>query len=88
MEKRSSLAIFKNDKGDNDKRPDYRGNIELTEDDVKKLVFNDGIAKLKASLWLRESKGGMKFMSGPIEPDEVRSFDSGSSAMTPEELPF
>jgi hypothetical protein len=87
MEKKSSIAIFKNDKGDNQSRPDYRGKIEVTEDMVKQLVFTDGIAKIKASIWIRESKSGLKFMSGPIEPDEARSFDTTIPTVS-DDLPF
>ncbi len=52
----NTIAIFRNDKGGNPKRPDYRATINI-----------DGV-EYKAPLWVRESKrDGTKFLSGPIE---------------------
>lgn len=45
-----SGALFKNDKGDNPKRPDYRGDITL------------GGVQYELSAWLKDGKKG-KFMS-------------------------
>jgi uncharacterized protein (DUF736 family) len=44
-------SLFKNDKGDNPRRPDYRGSIML-----------DGI-EYTLSAWLKEGRNGGKFLS-------------------------
>lgn len=44
-------ALFKNDRKENDKHPDYRGNCEI---DGKKLFVSG---------WLRKSRAGETFMS-------------------------
>lgn len=53
----NKIAIFRNNKGDNAKRPDYRGTLNI-----------DGV-EYKCSLWLREKKdgSGMKYMQGSVE---------------------
>ena len=60
------VAIFKNQKGDNPKRPDYRGTMTL------------GGIEYKLSLWLRKSQKGEHYMQGSVEeakrdtPPEMR----------------
>lgn len=49
-QKDGSGALFKNDKGDNPKRPDYRGDITL------------GGVQYELSAWIKDGKNG-KFMS-------------------------
>lgn len=50
-------ALFRNDKQGNDKRPDYRGKLNVDGRDYK------------LSAWIREAKNGSgKFMSLSIEP--------------------
>lgn len=49
------IALFKNDKGDNPKRPDYRGTLTL-----------NGV-EYKASLWIRQDKKGNDYLNGSIE---------------------
>ena len=57
--KDGSGSLFKNDKGDNDKRPDYRGDIML-----------DG--KLwELAAWIKEGNKG-KFMSLSGKPKEAK----------------
>ena len=41
----NSFALFKNDKGDNESRPDYTGNITL-----------EGGKEMRMACWIRESK--------------------------------
>jgi hypothetical protein len=53
----NTFAMFKNDKGDNPKRPDYTGTINV-----------DGI-EFSLSAWIREGKKG-KFMSGTVQPKQ------------------
>jgi uncharacterized protein (DUF736 family) len=56
----NTFALFKNDKGDNEKRPDYTGTITL-----------EGGKEMRLSAWIRESKAGNTFMSGQVsEPYE------------------
>lgn len=49
------IALFKNDKGDNPKRPDYRGTLTV-----------NGV-EYKASLWIRQDKKGNDYLNGTIE---------------------
>jgi len=51
----NSGALFKNDKGDNEKRPDYKGSV-----DVEGKVYN-------VSSWLQTAKSGQKFLSLKLE---------------------
>ena len=53
------FSLFKNDKGDNPKRPDYTGKCQL-----------NGVT-YRLSAWLKTSKSGDKFMSGEIKPDRA-----------------
>ena len=56
-ENNNTGVLFKNDKGDNDKRPDYKGSAEVNG------------TKLKLSAWIKEKKDGSgKFMSLKFEP--------------------
>lgn len=51
----NQFALFKNDKGENPKRPDYTGTINI-----------DGM-EFQLSAWIREGAKG-KFMSGTVQP--------------------
>ena len=53
------FALFKNDKKGNERAPEYKGSITV-----------DG-QKYWLSAWIRESKSGMKFMSGAAQLAEV-----------------
>lgn len=52
--KDNTFALFKNSKKENDKHPDYTGEIMV-----------DG-RKLRLSAWINESKGGSKYMKGAV----------------------
>jgi hypothetical protein len=52
----NTFTLFVNDKGDNPKRPDYRGDV----------VLPDG-TKMRLSGWVKESNG-KRFISGKVEP--------------------
>lgn len=73
----NKIAIFKNDKGDNPKRPDYRGTLNI-----------DG-REYKCSLWIREKKdgSGMKYMQGGIEPAKEGEMRAGDSRPMPTPAP-
>lgn len=63
---RNTAVIFKNNKKENEKHPDYRGTINV-----------DG-RELEISLWIKEGKAG-KFFSGKIQEPfkkekELKSF--------------
>ncbi len=54
----NSGALFKNDKEDNELRPDYKGTL------------NVGGVKYKVSSWIQTAKGsGQKFLSLKVEKD-------------------
>jgi len=80
--KEGSGALFKNDKGDNPKRPDYRGTLTL-----------NGV-EYKASLWIRQDKKGNDYLNGSIEvktkgaPQSSRSPAPSRPAPAPEPAKF
>ena len=79
--KEGDISIFKNnDATEENKRPQYRGTalIDGKEKDV--------------SLWVRESKDGMKYFSGQVKPKWVKEDTAHDDIAQPEEdnsdLPF
>jgi uncharacterized protein (DUF736 family) len=77
-----SGALFKNDKGDNPKRPDYKG------------FYTDAEGReFWVSSWLKESKDGKKFLSLSMQPKETahtpkKEFASAEKEDTSGDLPF
>ena len=80
-----SGALFKNDKGDNEKRPDYKGS------------FTDGEGnEFWVSSWLKQSKDGKKFLSLSMQPKEKKEqshtpkkeYASSSANSEETDLPF
>jgi hypothetical protein len=61
FDNRLSGALFKNDKGDNPKRPDYRGNYM----DQNGVEFN-------VSAWIKTSAKGVTFMSFTMQVKEAK----------------
>jgi hypothetical protein len=59
----NSGALFKNDKEGNEKRPDYKGPLNV-----------DG-QEYYISAWLKTSKIGQKFMSLQVTPAQKKSED-------------
>lgn len=57
-QKEMSGALFENDKGCNERRPDYRGDCKI------------GGTTYKISAWLKEKKDGGKFLSLAFEAKE------------------
>jgi hypothetical protein len=57
--KPGTFSLFKNDKGDNEKRPDYRG-------EGKDMLGND----IEVAAWLRDGPKG-KYMSCTFKPKEA-----------------
>lgn len=52
--KENTFSLFHNDKGDNDKRPDWAGKGKINGKEVR------------VSLWLRKSASGIEYFSGSI----------------------
>lgn len=64
----NTFALFKNDQGDNPKRPNYTGNMNV-----------DGI-EFRISGWIRESANG-KFISGTVQLKEPKTEVRGKPAV-------
>jgi hypothetical protein len=71
----NTFTLFANDKGDNPKRPDYRGDV----------VLPDG-TKMRLSGWVKESNG-KRFISGKVEPIQQQT-SGGSFAPQDGDMPF
>ena len=73
-------ALFKNDKGDNDKRPDYRGPLDV-----------EGV-EYEMAAWIRTSKNGMKYMSiniqEPRQKEEAAKGVTSSDTEDDSDIPF
>jgi uncharacterized protein (DUF736 family) len=73
-------SIFKNDKKESDKHPDYRGKINV-----------DGKEK-EIALWVKESAKGLKYFSVSISEPYVKPQGtptmSSSTANESQDLPF
>ena len=78
----NSGAMFKNDKGDNPKRPDMTGSCEV-----------DGV-DYWISCWSKEAKSGKKFLSLSFKPKEEGDSkkpatpDTKPKAQDDDDLPF
>jgi uncharacterized protein (DUF736 family) len=78
--KTNTGAIFKNDKKTKDTQPDYRGKINVDGKD------------LEISLWLKESKQGLKYFSASLQEPYVKPNNevtqSTPTESTINDLPF
>ena len=63
----NSFALFKNEKSQ-DNQPDYTGNITLS----------DG-KEMRLAAWIRESKSGLKFLSGVMSEPQVKPNTNNAS---------
>jgi len=63
----ASGVLFQNDRKQNERQPDYTGNIEMDHETVTDLwnQLQEGIEKPKANLvgWRKASKNGKPFLS-------------------------
>ena len=59
--KPGQFSLFKNDKGDNASRPDYRG-------DGQDLAGND----IEVAAWIKKSANGKTYMSCSIKPKQAK----------------
>ena len=84
----NTFALFKNQKDGNENRPDYTGSLTLP-----------GGKEMRMAAWIRESKSGLKYLSGRIEesiadrlanaPDEPSGLDNAHVEGTDDEsVPF
>jgi len=63
----NSFALFKNEKSQ-DNQPDYTGNITL-----------EGGKEMRLAAWIRESKSGLKFLSGVMSEPQVKPNTNNAS---------
>lgn len=56
-----NLALFRNDKGDNQARPDYRG--------VGKVAVDGAEMEMRLAGWIKTDRRGEKYISLKLEPD-------------------
>ena len=73
----NTFTLFANDKGDNPKRPDYKGDI----------IMPDG-TKMRLSAWFKVGKSGKQFLSGKVEPMQERQASTESFAPQDGDMPF
>ena len=74
----NSFAMFKNEKGDNEQRPDYTGTVTL-----------EGGKEMRMAAWVREAKSGVKYLSGRLSEPQVQASDAGSNARVEgDDVPF
>ena len=71
----NSFALFKNDKT-KDSQPDYTGNITL-----------EGGKEMRMACWIRESKSGLKFLSGRLSEPQDKP-DVNNARVEGEDIPF
>jgi len=70
------VSLFKNDKGDNEKRPDYTGKCM-----IKGEMYH-------LSLWDSTSKGGTKYQSGNIALPWNGGESSSASSASVDDVPW
>ena len=63
----NSFALFKNEKSQ-DNQPDYTGNITL-----------EGGKEMRLAAWIKESKSGLKFLSGVMSEPQVKPNTNNAS---------
>lgn len=77
QQKNNSGSLFKNDKKQTDKHPDYKG-----------TAIVDGVNKNLAA-WIRTSQTGKKYMSITIQdPQPKTGFDTIKDDQSGEDIPF
>jgi len=77
QQKNNSGSLFKNDKKQSDKHPDYKG-----------TAIVDGVNKNIAA-WIKTSQTGKKYMSLSIQDPQPKSgFDTIKDDQSGEDIPF
>ena len=93
----ASGVLFANDRKQNDKQPDYTGNLEIDHETVRDLMsqMNSGVHNPKVNLagWRKVAKTGKQFLS--IRASVMRERQQTSSYQAPpqnnnidDEIPF
>ena len=73
----NSFALFKNEKSQ-DNQPDYTGTITLEDN-----------KEMRLAAWIRESKSGLKYLSGVMsEPQAKASGSVSNAAVEGSDVPF
>lgn len=57
-EREMTGALFRNDKGGNEKRPDYRGDVTI------------GGMKYRLAGWVKDTRAGQKYLALKVEKPE------------------
>jgi len=70
------MSLFKNDKGDNPKRPDYTGKGMYKGEEVH------------LSMWKSTSKNGLEYLSGRINPPYNGESGSTTSSASVDDVPW
>ena len=68
-------VLFKNDKGDNQSRPDYKGTINVNG------------TEFWLAAWIKSSKAGKKYMSLSVQTKEPKQPRDLPERMSPSEIP-
>ena len=96
----ASGILFANDRKQNERQPDYTGNIEIDADTVRDLQkqLEEGVENPKANLagWRKVSKAGKQFLSLRAGLIRERQQQASYSAQAPapsstdmdDEIPF
>ena len=84
-----SAALFKNERKDNDRQPDFTGIGDITKEDFMAIAdavtsgaFNateDGKIKLRVAGWRRESRNGKSYISLQLSIDDYKPKQSSGS---------
>lgn len=77
-----SAALFKNERKDNDRQPDFTGIGDITKEDFMAIAdavtsgaFNateDGKIKLRVAGWRRESRNGKSYINLQLSIDDFK----------------
>ena len=97
----ASFSLFRVNEKRSENSPDYSGGVEVLEQDVAELIEHlksgareedyqgRSVVKLRIAAWLKESKGGKKYMGGSISvPQELQAAPTPVTAPLPEDMPF
>ena len=95
----ASGVLFANDRKQNDKQPDYTGNLEIDVETVRDLYqqmqSGGDHPKINLAGWRKTSKNGKTFLSVKASVLRERQQNSGSSYQAPpqnnnidDEIPF
>lgn len=83
----NTFIIGKNDKGDNEKRPDYRGSAIVRISDL--IADENGCATIDMSGWIRTKQSdGSKFISGTVQQRQPKAGQAPAKKPTPVQQPI